>query len=334
MNSLVKYIDIGFAVVMAVMLSIIFSLGRWMDESPLPALMFIGFYYLIYVANRKISVPMMFKSGRHRVVALLIFAASALAMIALTHFSPGWPFYELADFYHDSRKVVMSQQRTWLFFITVQSFSIAVSVLNEYWQLQSREQRLEQQRDKAELALFRAQLNPHIFYNTLNSVYGLVVTKSDNAEQAFIKAIELSRYMSSMTNRDRVPVDEEAQYIHNYIDLQRLRINENTHITFTCKNDNPEAEVAPMLLITFVGNALKYGSSVTQTSEINITLTVNDNGLFLQVSNPIFASSARQSSGTGIQNCRNRLQLIYPNRHTLDIVEQDGQFIVNLHIKI
>ena len=334
MNNLLKYIDLGFAVVMAVMLYIIFSLGRWIEDSPLSAIVFIGFYYLIYVVNRKISVPMMFKSGHQRVLGLLIFVAAVLAMMALTHYSPGWPFYELASFYHDSSKVEMSQQRAWLFFVTVQTFSIAVGVLNEYWQLRLREQILKQQRDKIELALFQAQLNPHILYNTLNSVYGLVVTKNEHAEESFIQAIELSRYMSSMTHREYVSVDDEAQYISNYIDLQRLRLSAHSHITFTYDSNNPEAQVAPMLLITFVGNALKYGTSVTQATDINVDLVVNDQGLFLNVSNPIIAGSARQSSGTGILNCRNRLQLIYPNRHTLDIVERDGRFVVNLHIKI
>ena len=127
---------------------------------------------------------------------------------------------------------------------------------------------------------------------------------------------------------------EEAEYIRNYIDLQRLRLNEHTHITFTYNNRRTNAQVAPMLLITFVGNALKYGSSQSRASDINISLTVDDEGLRLLVSNPIHAGSVRQSSGTGIQNCRNRLELIYPHRYVLDIVEQNEHFTVNLFIKI
>ncbi|MBO5540116.1 MAG: histidine kinase [Muribaculaceae bacterium] len=334
MKKLTKYIDWSFCLVMAVTMHLVFSLGRWFDETPLPAVIFIAFYYLSYLLNRKVGVPLAFKGGNRWIGSIILLLCMVWAMMLLTHYRPGWPFYALASFYNDQSKVDMSQQRAWIFFLMVQAFSIAVGVLNEYWQLRSREQELEQQRDKAELALFRAQLSPHILYNTLNSVYGLIVTKSDNAEQAFTQAIELSRYMSSMTHRDHVPVDEEAEYIRNYIDLQRLRLNEHTHITFTYNNRRTNAQVAPMLLITFVGNALKYGSSQSRASDINISLTVDDEGLRLLVSNPIHAGSVRQSSGTGIQNCRNRLELIYPHRYVLDIVEQNEHFTVNLFIKI
>lgn len=105
--------------------------------------------------------------------------------------------------------------------------------------------------------LYKAQINPHFLFNTLNTLYGLMISGSEKAEPAFVKFTELLRYMYSNSTQDKTSVDEEINYISEYIDLQLLRLNEHTNVCFTHQEDDTTLEIAPMILITFIENVFK-----------------------------------------------------------------------------
>ena len=99
-------------------------------------------------------------------------------------------------------------------------------------------------------------------FNTLNSLYGLVVGKtgkSDKTEQLFIKFTDILQYMYKHVRADTIALGEEINYIKDYIELQSLRLNRHTHVFWGCETDDEHVEIVPMLLITFVENAFKYG---------------------------------------------------------------------------
>lgn len=100
-------------------------------------------------------------------------------------------------------------------------------------------QNIEFEKKKAELALYKAQINPHFLFNTLNTLYGLMLTQSEKAETAFMQFIHLVKYMYTRATQDTVCVTEEAEYINRYIELQKNRLDESrTHVTFSYNNDN------------------------------------------------------------------------------------------------
>lgn len=130
MNAL-RHTDWCICLIMAIIMYIIFPLGRWIDHAPFITILFLGFYYLCFAANRLFVIPLFFKGGRWRIVSVLTLICAVWLMFALTFFSEGWPFHQLADFYKEKGKVEMSQQRAWLFFLIVQVVSITLGILSE-----------------------------------------------------------------------------------------------------------------------------------------------------------------------------------------------------------
>lgn len=334
MRKTVRYIDWVYCLVMAVVMYVVFPLGRWMDTSPLCTIVFLSFYYAIYAVNRLAVIPLFLRGGKYSVLAAIMVSIAVLMMMGLTCQSEAWPLRKLSIFFLEERKVELTQQRAWLFFLMVETFSLAVSMQSELARQRIRRQEAELARDRAELALYQAQFEPHFIYNSLNTLYGLIVTRDASAEETFMKFIGQTRYMTRSIRKEWVDVEEEIEYLRNYIDLQRLRLDEHTTINLDCENTLADARIAPLILITFVGNALKHGTKSGCDSLVDIKLRIDDNGLYMHIANPIIKSEDKVKEGTGIENCRRRLELIYPYRHSLDISQQDGRYIVNLKIQL
>lgn len=231
----------------------------------------------------------------------------------------------------------LHQQAVWFLFVIVMTFSSAIGLLGELYRQRARRQELETAKNKAELSLYKAQIDPHFLFNTLNTLYSMVVTQNSNTEDAFMQFIDITRYIYNNANQESVAVDDEAHYLQQYIDLQRNRLNDCTKINFDYCNDgkHPVLTIAPMLLITFVENALKYGVSASVESIIDIVLKVENGVLTLTTSNPVRTKPTDESHvGIGIENSRKRLDLIYGKDYSLDINETEDQFDLTLTINL
>jgi len=199
------------------------------------------------------------------------------------------------------------------------------------------EKRKEIQNEKlsAELLFLKSQINPHFFFNTLNNLYYLAQTKSDQSPVAILKLSEIMRYIIYEAVKDRVPLAKEIDYIQNYIDLQRLRLNNNVSIEFTAHLGVQSHQIGPMLLIPFVENAFKHGIDYTQPTTVSISALVEDNTLHFCVKNPHIQQNRVNlvSSGVGLKNVKKRLELLYPGNFRLSI-QEDQLFTVDLHINL
>ncbi|MDE6163583.1 MAG: sensor histidine kinase, partial [Bacteroides sp.] len=131
-----------------------------------------------------------------------------------------------------------------------------------------------------------------------------------------------------------ISLSEEVEYISQYIDLQKLRLNEFADVSFSYEVESPEMSVPPMMLITFVENAFKYGISSNEPCFIHIHLDQKDDTLCFEVVNSVFERNVKNSKRMGIENCRKRLSLLYPDRHRLDLgCSRDNTFHVRLELK-
>ncbi len=153
------FIDWCVCLLMAAIMCVVFPLGRWIDHAPLSTLLFLGFFFYCYVASRKFCVPMYFKGGRWRQAAFLMLLVSIMLMYALTRFSKGWPFHQLAYFYHEEGKVEMSQQRAWLFFLVVQVVGINIGIMSEMTQQRTRLRSVERDYELMQQSLTNEQQN-------------------------------------------------------------------------------------------------------------------------------------------------------------------------------
>jgi LytS/YehU family sensor histidine kinase len=129
-------------------------------------------------------------------------------------------------------------------------------------------------------------------------------------------------------------LSQDLDYISNYIDLQKLRLSKNVNINYDVSGSMHGLTIAPLLLITFIENAFKHGISYTSPCEINIAINVIENELMLTVGNAITQSSRESSGGVGLINAKRRLDVLYPGRHLLDVIENDHLYIVNLKIEL
>jgi sensor histidine kinase YesM len=150
------------------------------------------------------------------------------------------------------------------------------------------------------------------------------------------KLSEMMRYTMKNTQQDFVLLEDEPNYISNFIELQRVRLDKSVKLEYQVMEEIPALQIAPMLLIPFVENAFKHGVNSEQKSHIKIELTMNNNELQLSaINNKVDVQrTVSERSGLGIENTRHRLNLIYPSKHLLTINESDKQFAVSLYIHL
>ena len=336
-KNLPLYIDLIFCIVLLPVMTMLLPVERWLSIQPLFVIMLALWLYAVYFINRKIVIPMIFSQKRY-IPAIVIF----VAMTAMTWLLSNYDFNPHNDamfrFGGPPRdhgrghfRMRMHEQAAWFLYFVVYMFSVAVGLLTQLYRQTMEKKEIEMEKNKAELALYKAQINPHFMFNTLNTLYGLMITKSDKAEQAFIQFISMMKYMYSNGTKDFIPLDEEAEYIRQYIELQKARLNEHTKVTFGYDTDGDEHRIAPMLLITFVENAFKYGVSSHQDTEISIRLSAKGRTMHFAVSNAIMRDTAK-GDGIGIINCRKRLALLYPGAHELKISQTADTFSAELSI--
>lgn len=197
---------------------------------------------------------------------------------------------------------------------------------------------LAKQNLMSEIALLKSQINPHFLFNTLNSIYTLSYKKDENTPDTILKLSDLMRYMLYDASGDHVILEKEIAYIQNYIALQRLRLANPLQVKFTIKGDCSNKSITPMLLIPFVENAFKHGLSPHNPSEIFIELNVEGDYLHFCTVNPIVSpqlvNQGQAERGIGYRNVHRRLQLLYPERHQLNVYTSRNQYFVDLTIKL
>lgn len=247
-------IDLFFCLVLLPAMITLLPVERWLESNSTFVVLLVGWLYAVYFLTRKACVPMLFRSRRQLFVALGILAGTVLLTWLVTQYQMEFPFR--GDHPHPERvkraanlsKIRLHQQGTWFLYLVTVCFSIAVGLLTELYRQMTERQSVEFEKKKAELALYKAQINPHFLFNTLNTLYGLMLAQSEKAEAAFMQFIGLVKYMYTRATQDKVDVAEEAEYIRRYIELQKNRLDESrTHVTYTYDNNQtcPQVQIAP-----------------------------------------------------------------------------------------
>lgn len=215
------------------------------------------------------------------------------------------------------------------------SMSIAYLRKNQFIEKTALETQVSTQ--SAELSGLRSQINPHFLFNALNSLYAVALKEnSEQTADGIQKLGDMMRFMLHENNYERITLQREIGYLHNYIDIQRMRLDESKDIEIHINIEEPEREIyiAPMLLNPFIENAFKHGISFQKKSWIYITLTMNATTLYFKVHNSLHMQNGLdpegKNSGIGLENVTKRLQLIYPDRHTLQIQQSDQDFFISL----
>jgi len=218
--------------------------------------------------------------------------------------------------------------------VIISIYAMLIRFSIDWFESQKYKDDLIKERQASEIALLRSQVNPHFLFNTLNNIYSLVYTKSDEAPEAVMKLSGIMRYMLYDSNTDFVEVNKEIEYLNSFIELQQLRITQKGFVEMKVTGSMENRTIAPMLLIPFVENAFKHCEK-SHVPGIIIQLTLEPERLIFTVENYIKSINQAvvdDSGGFGLDNIKRRLGLLYPEKHELKISTSEDKFKIELTI--
>ena len=196
---------------------------------------------------------------------------------------------------------------------------------------------MEKAKLNAELALLKNQISPHFFFNTLNNIYSLIGRNNEDSKNAVIKLSKMMRYVLNESGQDNKLLNDEIEFMNNYIDLMKLRIGAKTRLSVNFPAEYKDLMIPHLLFVSLIENAFKYGISVQEESYVNISLGCGENNIVFKCENGLPESNKEpifESTGIGLKNLKKRLSLLYPDRHELEINRTKNRFEVNLIIRL
>jgi LytS/YehU family sensor histidine kinase len=197
---------------------------------------------------------------------------------------------------------------------------------------------IRQEKVESELKALKSQINPHFLFNSLNNIYSLSMGESGKAPAAILRLSDLMRYMLYESNEEKVPLTKEIEFLENYIDLQRLRSDRRSSISYERKGSPGGLKIAPLLFLPLVENSFKHGIKGDPSGGyVKIKLKIRDPGLELSLENnkgKVDEIEDLENSGIGLANVKRRLELIYPGKNRLDIKDTETDFIVKLILEL
>lgn len=193
--------------------------------------------------------------------------------------------------------------------------------------------KLRNEMAKAELQHLKSQVNPHFFFNTLNNLYGLVEKDPKKAQNLILKLSDLMRYSIYEGEKDIVTLEDESDYLKNYVDLHKMRYHKEVDVVFNCQIEK-KCKVMPLLFIILLENAFKHGvERLRDNAYVNVSLvTFEDKILFTVENNFDDSDNNNRERGIGLKNLKRRLELVYPNKHKLLFSTIDNVYKVQLSL--
>ena len=195
--------------------------------------------------------------------------------------------------------------------------------------------RLEKENTKVQLAMLRNQVSPHFFMNTLNNIYALIDTDTQKSKQAVMKLSKLMRYMLYENSNGKVTLSKEFEFIKSYVDLMIIRFDNDINVILDIPEKYDDVEIPVMLFISYIENAFKYGASYQHKSFIHVIFEVTSDTLFFTCLNSITGKKEiKRQGGLGLQNSKQRLELLFNDRYKLSVRETEKIFTVELNIPL
>ncbi len=220
-------------------------------------------------------------------------------------------------------------------------FAATIKLMKYFYFKQKANQQLAQEKLKAELQLLKSQVHPHFLFNTLNNLYSLTLTKSDQSPEIVLKLAGLLRYMLYECDTPKVLLTSEITMLQSYIELEKLRYGQRLDISMNIQGDMENKLIAPLLLLPFVENSFKHGTSEQiDQAWISLDILVKQTSLKFKLINSKPEGDLPPEgknnhwAGIGLTNIKKRLDLIYPGLYELKITSEPDLFIVNLILQL
>lgn len=298
----------------------------------------LSLFFVVYL-NLHFLIPKFLSRGKpiHYLIALsgLMIIGVYFNLLIFSHLSnilfPDFFFISFYQFYD-----------IFQFILAYVVLTTLIKLSKAWFQLRENNRRLdklEKEKLDAELSALKSQINPHFLFNSLHNLYSLALDKDEKTPDVILKLSEGMRYMLYETNEHFVPLEKEIQYLKNYIDLQKLRIDEKANIDLEISGTSIGLQIAPLLFIPFVENGFKHGiKGDTENAYIQIALDILDNGIIsFKVENnkgEIDETENPNYKGVGLKNVKRRLELLYPEKYELKINDGIKHFLIELKLEL
>lgn len=287
---------------------------------------------VLFYGNTEIIFPKLLQKKNYIgfAIAIIFFTTfTVLLRFVLAMIILDAPLSDLLDAQNGPR--VWGQVRFSLLFTGI---SFAVWYAKRNMEMSKKQQLLQKEVTDAQLMSLKNQINPHFLYNTLSFLYTKSLPLSEELSQAIAKLSEMMRYSLGEAGADgKVPLQSEINHLKNFIDIHQLRYSNSLYVKFEVDGDVTKHKIVPLLLITFVENAFKHGKINDEEHPVSIHLHANQKSSTFTVINKKHNGMKEKSSGIGLQNIRNRLNLVYASKHDLAIEDTHDYFRINLRIE-
>jgi len=305
--------------------------------SQTPVIIF-SFLILLFYANAYFLLPELFfkqKKARYFLTLLLLAIAFYLLLIFFNVKKPAI-IAGVEDPLVRASTYKLRQIRPFLLFII--SWGIS-SIIHYAARLRKVENKLienEKEKIKAELAFLNAQINPHFLFNTLNNIYSLSISNSSQTSASILGLSKILRYITSEMHSEMVSLEKELSCIEEFIELNKLRLSKDTvQLKFEINGGRLNKKIAPLLLMTFIENAFKYGVSNEMASPIDISIDIHDDRLEFYSRNLMHQhNKSLEHMGVGILNAKKRLENIYSGKYSLAIDRNNELYEVKLNLPV
>ena len=220
---------------------------------------------------------------------------------------------------------------------TVVGFALAIKLLKNWYLKQKETEQLTREKINAELQLLKAQVHPHFLFNTLNNIYSFILNGSSEAPEMIKKLSGLLNYILNECNQSLVPLEKELLLIQDYIELERIRYGDKLSLNLHIQGNPAGKIISPLLLIPFVENSFKHGTSRMLTHPwVKVDINIEGHSLDFKISNnkPEWSDDTITKKGIGLNNVKKRLQLLYPGNYSLNITENEMSYDVSMKIAL
>jgi hypothetical protein len=219
--------------------------------------------------------------------------------------------------------------------ILILGLNTAVKVTVQYFKDETKRRTIEQEYLKSELTFLQNQVSPHFFMNTLNNIHSLIDISTSDAQLSIVKLSKMMRYLLYESEQGNTTLQKEIDFLQSFIDLMKLRIDKSVEIKFSVPENIKNVTLPPLLMLPFIENSFKHGISYREKSFIHINIEQKNNEIILECRNSIPANSFNDKPvGVGLKNVRKRLDLLFNSKYTLNITDNNKEFVVNLILPV
>jgi len=264
---------------------------------------------------------------------ILLWAIAGLYINALYR---AYIFIPIQEFFGlDRIKKEVLAAGSYLCMATTTAEALILTIFKYLYKKQQEWMQMEKEKVRAELQLLKAQVHPHFLFNTLNNIYSFSLKNSPKTPGLILKLSSLLSYMLYDCKAAEVSLEKELEIMKNYIDLEKERYGNEIEISLSIDGDVKDKYIAPLLLLPFLENAFKHGTSEQlENPWLSVDVNVNKNTLNCKILNSKNEFVKVSENGIGIENVKKRLEFLYPATHELNITDEKDFFVVSLSINL